>query len=48
MLDFGEGQSLDANDLPSAVYLSPVETPPPSNYDYLTFFLRFGVRLAKI
>ena len=34
MLDLEEFQSLDANSLPSAVYLSPVQTPPPSNYGY--------------
>ena len=31
MLELRECQSLDTNNLPSAVYLSPVQTPPPSN-----------------
>ena len=33
-LNFGECLSLDADNLPSAVYLSPVETPPKSNDGY--------------
>ena len=47
MLDLGECQSLDANDLPSAVYLAPVQTPPPSNDGYFMFVV-FGVRQAQI
>ena len=31
MHDLVECQSLDANNLPSAVYLSPVQTPPTYN-----------------
>ena len=34
MLDLGECQSLDVINLPSAVYLSPIQTPPPSNDGY--------------
>ena len=34
--------------LPSAVYLSPVQTPPPSNYGYFMFVFLFGVRQAQI
>ena len=43
MLDLGECQLLEANNLPSAVYLSPVQTPPPSNYNYF-MFVPYGVR----
>ena len=47
MLKLGECQSLDANSLQFAVYLSPVQTPPPSNYGYF-IFVRFGVKQAHI
>ena len=36
-LDLGECLSLDVYNLPSAVYLSPVETPPTSNDGYCMF-----------
>ena len=39
--DLGECLSLDGDDLPSAVYLSIVETQPPSN-DCNLMFLRIG------
>ena len=38
---------LDANNLPSAVYLSPVRTPTPSNDGYFKF-VQFGVTQAQI
>ena len=47
MLDLGECQAQDLIKLPSAVYLSPVETQPPSNDGYF-MFVQFGVRQAKI
>ena len=47
MLDLGECQSLYANNSPSAVYLSPVQTPPPSNKRYFMFD-QFVVRKAHI
>ena len=34
MLDFGECLSLDANNLPSAVYLSSVQTPQPTSENF--------------
>ena len=37
MLDLGEYQSLDADNLPPVVYLSPLQTPPPSNGAYFMF-----------
>ena len=37
MLDLEECQSPIANNLPSAVYLSPVKTSPPSNDGYFMF-----------
>ena len=46
-LDLGEFQSLDADSLPSAVYRSPVETPPKSKNGYFTF-VQFRVRQAQI
>ena len=36
--DLGECQSLDADDLPSAVHLSPVKFPPLSNDGCLFLF----------
>ena len=42
MLDLGEYQSLDANNFQFAVYLSPVQTPQPSNNGY-SMFVQFGV-----
>ena len=47
MLDLGECQSLDPNNLPSVVYLSPVQTPPTSNDD-IFMFVQFGDRQAQI
>ena len=47
MLDWGEYLSLDADNLPSAVYLTCVETPPKSNDGYF-MFLQFGVGQAHI
>ena len=52
-LDLGECLSLDADNLPSAVYLSHVETPTKSKYGYLCFFnlksdkLRFSAVAAQ-
>ena len=43
MLDLGECLSLHANNLPSAVYLSPVQTPTPSK-DGNFMFVGIGVR----
>ena len=37
MLDLGECLSLDTDNLPSAVYISPVQNPPPSNDGYFMF-----------
>ena len=47
MLDLVECQSLDANKLPSEVYLSPVQNQQPS-YDGSYTFVFFGVRQAQI
>ena len=43
MLDLGECQSLRGNNSPSAVYLSPVQTPPFSNNGYF-MLVQFGIR----
>ena len=40
-------QSLDANNLPCAICLSPVQTQAPSNDGYL-MSVRFGVRQAQL
>ena len=34
MLNFGECQSLNADNLPYTVNLSPIQTPPPANDGY--------------
>ena len=47
MLDFGECLSVDADNLPSAVYLSLVQTTPPLIYGYF-MFVQFGVRQTQI
>ena len=47
MLELGEYQSLDATNLLAAVYLSPVQTPPPTNDGYF-MFVRFEVKQAQI
>ena len=44
MLDLGECQSLDANNLQSAVYLSPVQIPKDGYF----MFVQFGGRKAQI
>ena len=44
MLDLKEGQLLDVDSLPSAVYLLPVQTPPKC---YDGYFMFVGVRLAN-
>ena len=38
MVDLGECLSLDADNLPSAVYLSTVQTPQPSSEGYFVLF----------
>ena len=38
-LDLGECLSLHANILPSALYLPPPQTPPPSKYGYFMCFV---------
>ena len=45
-LDLGECLSLDANNLPPAVYLSPIGTPPTSNYEYFMFMSHKLIFLA--
>ena len=47
MLELGECLSLAAGNLPSAVHMSPAQTPPPSNDGYY-MFVKFGVRQAHI
>ena len=47
MLDLGEGLSLEADNLPSVVYLSPVQSQPPLNDGYF-MFVKFGDRQAQI
>ena len=44
MLDLEEYQSLDGYNLPSAVYLSPLQTPPQSSDGYF-MFLQFGAQM---
>ena len=46
MLDLGECQSLDADNLPSASYLSPVQTSTQSN-NCCFMFVGFGVNLDQ-
>ena len=41
MIDLGKCQSLDANNLPSAVYMSPVQTPLTSNDGFFLCFFYF-------
>ena len=45
MLALGECRSLDANDFPFAVNLSPVQTLPPLDNGYF-MFVQFGVKQA--
>ena len=42
MLDLGDCLSLDTDKIPPAVYVSPVQTPPPSNGGYF-MFVRIGI-----
>ena len=49
MLDLEELRLLDADNLPFAVYLSPVQTSKPLNDFFdVVMFVGIGVRLAKI
>ena len=47
MLDLGECLWMDVDNLPLAVYLSPVQAPPQLNDGYF-MIVRFGVRQAQI